>query len=90
MTLLPKDPANLNEANETVFSAGDERSSENILINTLHVLFVREHNRLCDLYKNQHPTWTDEQIFQKARTIVIAEYQNIIYKELLPTVFGQK
>jgi len=90
VTGLPKDVANLADPNNTVFSAGDERSSENILINTIHVLFMREHNRLCDYYKTQNSSWTDEQIFEKARTYVIAEYQNIIYKELLPTVFGAK
>jgi hypothetical protein len=88
MTGLPKDPANLVEPNNQVFSAGDPRSSENMLINTFHVIFAREHNRLCDVYKLHHASWTDEELFQKARTIVIAEYQNIIYQELLPSVLG--
>ena len=35
----------------------------------LHTLFTLEHNYLCDLLAHQHPDWTDEQIYQKAKLI---------------------
>jgi len=36
-------------------------------------LWLREHNRVCDVLKREHPTWSDEQLFQTARLILIGE-----------------
>lgn len=36
-------------------------------------LWLREHNRVCDLLKAEHPTWGDEQLFQTTRLILIGE-----------------
>lgn len=36
-------------------------------------LWLREHNRVCDILKREHPTWSDEQLFQTARLILIGE-----------------
>lgn len=34
-------------------------------------LWLREHNRVCDILKAEHPTWDDEQLFQTSRLIII-------------------
>ncbi|TRY94615.1 hypothetical protein DNTS_001872 [Danionella cerebrum] len=34
-------------------------------------LWLREHNRVCDILKQAHPTWEDEQLFQTSRLIII-------------------
>lgn len=68
------------------FVAGDVRANENALLSTIHTLFVREHNQLCDEMKTENPNWTDEQIYQRARKIVGAIIQSIVYEEWLPTL----
>ena len=36
-------------------------------------LWLREHNRVCDILKAEHPTWDDDQLFQTTRLIIIGE-----------------
>lgn len=36
-------------------------------------IWLREHNRVCDILKQQHPDWDDERLFQTARLILIGE-----------------
>ena len=71
-------------------TAGDVRALEMPGLATMHTLFVREHNRLCDLIKAEEPNWTDEDLYQNARRILVAEYQSVIYGGYLPVVLGEK
>lgn len=48
----------------------------------------RWHNVLAGRFQREYPGWTDEEIFQKARRMVIASLQNIIMYEYLPTLLG--
>ncbi|MEM9541576.1 MAG: peroxidase family protein [Cyanobacteria bacterium P01_E01_bin.42] len=72
-----------------LFVAGDVRANENSALLSIHTLFVREHNRLAETLANAHPNWTDEQVFQRARQINVAQYQAIIYREYLPALLGE-
>ena len=69
-----------------LFVAGDIRANEQPLLIGFHTLFVREHNRLCDELKTQHPDWTDEQLYQHARRIVGGLLQSITYEQYLPAM----
>ncbi|HJN56281.1 MAG TPA: peroxidase family protein [Candidatus Poseidoniales archaeon] len=71
---------------QTSYIAGDIRGQEHIALMAMHSLFVREHNRLATLLVEANPTWTDEQIYQTARSIVAAEMQVITYEEYLPSL----
>ncbi|MEO1147726.1 MAG: peroxidase family protein [Cyanobacteria bacterium J06638_22] len=81
-------PLETSETGRLEFSAGDTRANENSVLSSMHTLFVREHNRLADELADAHPSWTDEQIYQRARQINIAQIQNITFNEYLPTLLG--
>ena len=72
-----------------MFSAGDVRANENIELTALQTLWVREHNYWAGKIVTANPTATDEQVFQQARSIVIAEIQAITYNEWLPALLGR-
>jgi hypothetical protein len=71
-----------------LFATGDRRGNENIELTAIQTLFVREHNRLAALLQASHPDWTDEQLYQEARKINIAEEEIITYTEFLPAILG--
>ncbi|XP_063265690.1 prostaglandin G/H synthase 1 isoform X1 [Prinia subflava] len=51
-------------------------------------LWLREHNRVCDLLKRDHPTWSDEQLFQTARLILIGETIKIVVEDYVQHLSG--
>ena len=70
------------------FLAGDVRANENVELTSMHTLFVREHNWWASQIARQYPRLGDEQIYQRARAIVIAEIQSVTYNEFLPALLG--
>jgi len=75
---------------EGVLTAGDVRALEMPGLATMHTLWLREHNRLASEIKVASGSLNDEEIFQIARKILIAEMQNIVYGEYLPVVLGEQ
>jgi hypothetical protein len=70
------------------FVAGDDRANQQSGLIALHTLFLREHNYQASQIATANPSWTDEQIFQRARRIVAAEIQAVTYNEYLPAMLG--
>jgi hypothetical protein len=93
--LLPQADARGNAATAPVFDingrlaanssigkiAGDPRANENIGLTAMHTVFAREHNRIVGLLPS---SLSQEDKFQIARRVVIAEEQYITYQEWLP------
>ncbi len=71
---------------DKMFVAGDIRANENPLLLTIHTMFVREHNRLCDVFANQNPNWDGERLYQESRRMIGAYIQSITYEEWLPSI----
>lgn len=87
--LLPFEGDVYEDAESSIFFvAGDVRANEQVGLTAMHTLFLREHNRLADEIAATNPELTDEEIYQQARAIVIAEIQAITYNEFLPALLG--
>ena len=82
---IPRNPEANNE-----FLAGDVRASEHALLSTMHTLFLREHNKIANELHEMVSTWSDDQLFWKAKQIVVAKYQRVLYEEALPALFGEE
>lgn len=59
-----------------VFSEfGNAWANENIFSVTEGIIWFRYHNYLASKLKKEHPSWSDEELFQNARKRVIATFQ---------------
>lgn len=83
---LPNDPS---PTDTTMFLGGDVRANENLLLTSMHTLWVREHNRLADRYRARFPAASGDQVYELARRHVGAEVQAITYEEWLPLLLGR-
>ncbi len=89
--LLPLNVNGLPNAGGTsadLFLAGDVRANEHIGLTAMHTLFVREHNRLATRIRSSDPNLSGDEVYERARRIVIAELQSITFNEFLPVLLG--
>lgn len=70
------------------FESGDARVMENPELTATTTLFMREHNNWVNQLKAQQPSWSGDQLYNMARAITTAEYENIVYSEYLPVLIG--
>lgn len=70
------------------FFAGEHRTSENIALVGVQLLFNREHNRIASELAKYNPTWDDQRLYQETRRIVVAELQHITFNEFVPQFVG--
>lgn len=88
---VPNDCGAFDEVTSPVSASGDSRVDENLFLDLVHSLLFRNHNRDAEWVAANHPELTsDEQRFQRARAINIARFQQQVYNELLPAVFGRR
>lgn len=65
------------------FFTGDARFIQTPHLAIIHSLFVRWHNYIAGQLAAVNPHWDDERLYQEARRINIAFYQNIVFEEYL-------
>jgi len=68
--------------------SGDNLHSTSLHVEAFYSLFLAEHNRITDLVQEANDRLSNDCIWRIARQINIAQYQSIIYRELLPTLLG--
>jgi len=54
----------------------------------LHNLFALEHNAICDRLRAEYPSWSDEELFQRARLVNAALLAKIHTAEWTPVVIS--
>ncbi|XP_050067146.1 peroxidase-like [Anopheles maculipalpis] len=79
----------LRTPNDACYLTGDGRANQSPHLAILQITFVREHNRIARLLQSLNTNLSAEEIFQRARSINIAQYQHIVYYEWLPNFLGQ-
>ena len=86
----------LEEGSEDVFLPRDERGipvtgfNDNwwLGLELLHTLFAQEHNAICDALRKEHPEWTGDQLFDKARLVNTALMAKIHTVEWTPGILA--
>jgi len=54
---------------------GDPRSNQNPALLSFGILLFKWHNVLAERVQLEHPDWSDEEVFQRARRFVVATLQ---------------
>lgn len=72
-----------------LFAGGDPRTNEDWVMLAVHTLFLREHNRLCDILAEKKPEYNDEDLYQTVRLLMGAKlslignaYQMAYFKDV--------
>ena len=70
------------EKKEKLFAMGRETGNVQIGYVMMNTLFLREHNRICELLAQKY-NWDDERIFQTARNVMIVLLMKIVVEEYI-------
>ncbi|KAK1789841.1 hypothetical protein P4O66_015720, partial [Electrophorus voltai] len=82
------DPSTGQTGSEGLYEFGNAWANENIFTVAEGIIWFRYHNYLASRLYKEHPSWSDEELFQNARKRVIATFQNIAFYEWLPAYLG--
>ncbi len=70
------------------FVSGDVRVGEQPELTGITTMFIREHNRIVAGLHAQSPGLSGDKLYDQAKAITTAEYQNIVINEFLPALIG--
>ena len=74
----------------TDFAAGDNRANQQTALLTHHTIWMRNHNWFVDQLRDANPSWSEAELFEAARALNEAEWQNIVYNEYIAKLVGPK
>lgn len=74
------------KAQSLKWAMGHPLLSMNPMLFVMSTLWVREHNRVCDILLRQWPAWTDDQIYMTASKIVIGQMTRIMMNDVINVV----
>ncbi|NXP53088.1 DUOX2 oxidase, partial [Heliornis fulica] len=83
------DPTTGQGGPQGIYDLGSAWGNENRFLQAENIAWFRYHNHKAVELAQEHPTWSDEDLFQHARKWVIATFQNIVLYEWLPTLLGR-
>jgi prostaglandin-endoperoxide synthase 2 len=66
-----------------LFAVGGDRVNSQIGFSAMNVLFMREHNRICDVLKQKVGLRDDDQLFETARNVMIVLLIKIVIGEYI-------
>ncbi|NWX91519.1 DUOX2 oxidase, partial [Nothoprocta pentlandii] len=72
-----------------IYDLGSAWGNENPFLQAESIVWFRYHNHWATRLSKEHPTWSDEDLFQHARKRVIATFQSIVLYEWLPALLGR-
>jgi len=65
------------------WAMGHPMLSMNPMYFAMSTLWIREHNRVCNVLQQEWPEWTDDQLYDTARKIVIGEMMQIMMNDVI-------
>ncbi|KAL4142192.1 hypothetical protein QTP88_004701 [Uroleucon formosanum] len=78
-----------NKKTHIEYDTGDPNNgNQNFGITAMQTLFLRFHNYIAFKLSSLNPHWSDEELYQESRRIVIATIQRILYEDFLPIIIG--
>ena len=68
--------------------AGDVRVSEHAFLAAQHIVWLREHNRLCDVVESRKEfnDLTPDEKFERVRNVIVGKFQQVMLTEFLPAL----
>lgn len=71
------------------YVVGDGRGNENVMLTSIHTIWERNHNHWVDrLKESTNGAWTEQEYFEAARIMNIAEYQRVVFTEFAQAMAG--
>ncbi|CAF0983741.1 unnamed protein product [Adineta ricciae] len=70
------------------FAGGDSRLMVTLGFTSVQTIFLRKHNELARALHDLNPHWSNDKLYEEARKINIAFFQDILYTRWLPLLFG--